>query len=417
MDNNQIIELVVNKNNIVTKSNRLIEAEYKMSATEFKIVQTVFSNIQPNSAQDAAFVFPIRQFMDMLELKGESGYSELKKITLNLFKPIQITVDGETKQLSWFQLVNYNEKSGTVTIEVNNFWKEFLYSLEGSFTSYKLLNITHLTSSYSPRIYELLKSRVGLNSQRIISLKELRAKVGVQEGQYPKYANFKQRVLLPAQKELKAQSDIYFDFNEIKHGRSVSHIEFIIHRNNHNKVIEPKIEKKETTQGTLLKYGLSKEIVEELMKKYSEQRIVENIEYTIKRNDSSKINNIAAYLKTAIEKNYASQVVETKQKRSKDYDKFDEEMAKKNKNDEKVEDYERIVHKTPEEFEQMLVEIMEMRTRMGVGVEVVENDLKRNMHSYQIAQDKIKGSLISPNKFNNPIVKKVCMEVIQNLYS
>ena len=412
MDKNQLIELVVNPNNIVTKSNRMIEAEYSMTPMEFKVVQTVFSNIQPNSPRGVPFKFPIRQFMDMLDLKGESGYSHLKKTTLSLFKPIQITVDGETKQLSWFQLVNYNEKEGTITIEVNSFWHDFLYSLDGNFTSYKLFNITHLSSSYSPRLYELLKMRVGLNSEKEYSIKELKAKLGIEDGKYPKFGNFKQRVLIPAQKELKEQSDIYFEFKEIKHGRATTHLRFFIYRNARNKIIEPQVDVASNTHTQLLKYGFTKEKADELLGQYAEERILANINYMKVKKQTSNVNNDAAYLITAIEKDYANSTT----KRT-NYDKFDEDMAKKNKNDhENVEEYlVELSNKTPEEFEITLLNIIEIRKKLNSTEETIHKDLIQNLTNYQVAQEKIKGTVILPKKFKDPLIKKLCKEVIVNL--
>ncbi|PEK11073.1 hypothetical protein CN681_09590 [Bacillus toyonensis] len=46
---------------------------------------------------------------------------------------------------------------------------------------------------------------------------------------YPNYANFKQRVLNPSQKELNQKTDISFEFEEVKLGRKVQKIRFIIH--------------------------------------------------------------------------------------------------------------------------------------------------------------------------------------------
>ncbi|MRB31447.1 RepB family plasmid replication initiator protein, partial [Bacillus thuringiensis] len=45
---------------------------------------------------------------------------------------------------------------------------------------------------------------------------------------YPNYTNFKQRVLNPSQKELNQKTDISFEFEEIKSGRKVKKIRFII---------------------------------------------------------------------------------------------------------------------------------------------------------------------------------------------
>lgn len=412
MDEKQLVELVVSQNNIVTKSNRLIEAEYRMTATEFKIVQTVFSNIQPNSSEHSTFIFPIRQFMDMLELKGNSGYAELKKITRNLFKPIEITVDGETNQVSWFQLVNYNEKSGTITIEVNSFWQEFLYSLENNFTSYKLFNITHLSSSYSPRIYELLKSRINLSPKRRITLKELRAKVGVADDQYPKYANFKQRVLLPAQRELKEKSDIHFEFTEHKLGRSVHSIEFHIYRNSTKKAIEPIVMNHSDLESQLSLFGLTEEAIAKLLESYDEQLITANIRYTQKRMETTAIQNPAAYLKTAIEQNYA----ETAKKAAwSERDQRDAELVKQLKEKGEGEDTGGWTNTSPEEFESLLLEIADLKQKYSSEKQIRET-LKDNMVKFQQGKEQKTGNLISPSTFTDPLIKEICKEALKSLY-
>ncbi|GAA3333899.1 hypothetical protein GCM10020331_099760 [Ectobacillus funiculus] len=45
---------------------------------------------------------------------------------------------------------------------------------------------------------------------------------------YPAYGNFKQRILVPAQNELKDKTDIQFDIAEYKTGRKVDRVKFII---------------------------------------------------------------------------------------------------------------------------------------------------------------------------------------------
>jgi len=80
--------------------------------------------------------------------------------------------------------------------------------------------------------------------KRTIELEDLRQLLGTTEidpngeiikEDYPLYANFKSRVIIPAQKELKQKTDIYFNFKEIKQGRKVISIEFEIIENTKNK--------------------------------------------------------------------------------------------------------------------------------------------------------------------------------------
>src|SRR5690606_31316286 len=83
------------------------------------------------------------------------------------------------------------------------------------------------------RIYELLKQYEKIQ-ERTFLLSDLRELLGA-ENIYPAYGNFKQRVLLPAQKELKNKTDISFKLEEIKNGRRVVKVKFIIQSVKQNK--------------------------------------------------------------------------------------------------------------------------------------------------------------------------------------
>lgn len=96
--------------------------------------------------------------------------------------------------------------------------KPFLLELSNKFTSYRLANVIKLKSTYAIRIYELLKQYEDLK-ERTISLENLRYYLDAMDI-YPNYANFKQRVLKPSQKNW-IKTDISFEFEEIKLGRKV----------------------------------------------------------------------------------------------------------------------------------------------------------------------------------------------------
>lgn len=215
------------KDNIVTKSNVLIEANYKLGVVEQKIILVLASNIQPSDDDFKTYTLPIKDFHRMLGLKGSPKYTEMQKITSGLMRKVfEIHIENKIVQVAWLSSVTYNKDEGSIDIRFDPFLKPYLLELKREFTSYKLDNVIRLKSSYSIRIYELLKQYERLQ-KRIFSLTDLRKAIGA-EDVYPAYGNFKQRVLLPAQKELAANTDITFEFEEIKKGRRVDKVEFYI---------------------------------------------------------------------------------------------------------------------------------------------------------------------------------------------
>ncbi len=214
-------------NNLVTKSNLLIEANYKLGVVEQKIILCLASNISPADSDFKTYTLPIKEFTNLLGLKGTPKYTELRQITKELMQKVfEVRIDRKVIQVSWLSYVAYNETEGAIDIRFDPFLRPYLLELKKEFTSYKLENIIKLKSSYSIRIYELLKQYEKLQ-ERTFNLTSLRKMLGA-EDIYPAYGNFKQRVLVPAQKELKMKTDISFEIEEVKKGRKVEKIKFLI---------------------------------------------------------------------------------------------------------------------------------------------------------------------------------------------
>ncbi|MEI7990010.1 MAG: replication initiation protein, partial [Chloroflexota bacterium] len=121
----------------------------------------------------------------------------------------------------------YLEKEGAVLLSFDPKLKPYLLQLKGNFTSCKLEMLLSFKSQYTMRMYTLLKQYERV-SEREVELQQLRDILGIGKEQYKLYSNFRDRVLEPTQKELKAKSDLVFEFDEIKYGRRVGAIRFRI---------------------------------------------------------------------------------------------------------------------------------------------------------------------------------------------
>jgi hypothetical protein len=77
-----------------------------------------------------------------------------------------------------------------------------------------------------------LNARYGNKAEKIISLKELREILEIPKRyQYGNSSGIKKRILEKAKKELSENTDILFDYEEIKSGRKVTHLKFFIRPN------------------------------------------------------------------------------------------------------------------------------------------------------------------------------------------
>jgi len=266
----------------VSKSNALIDSVYSLTALEQKVLISVISIL--NSKEQENFYkyrVSITTLREILGIKRANFYTDLKQMTMSILsKPFKYK-DKEantTLQAPWFASCEYIDGEGIVEFEFSPKVKKLLLNLKNEYTSYMLGYAVQLKSKYSIRIYELLK-RIESMKTATFYLIELRDMVGVNK-QYPKYAQFKQNVLEVSKKEINQYTDIKFSYKELKSGRKVENIKFIVKSNIKN--IKPSTEKDmfdDTETTLLLKHlGVSTNKVNEIVKDYKDEYIRDRIE-------------------------------------------------------------------------------------------------------------------------------------------
>jgi plasmid replication initiation protein len=222
---------------IVTQANELVESRYNLTLGEQRLIFTMIARIQPDDEDFKPYRISLNELAEFLGIDKNHIYSDCKKITKKLLgKVVEIQETGRLLQTHWVSSADYVDGTGMVNLTFDPLLKPYLLQLKGSFTSSKLEMLLSFKSQYTMRMYTLLKQYERLK-EREIDLQQLRDILGIGKEQYKLYSNFRDRILEPTQKELKAKSDLYFEFDEIKHGRRIGAIRFRIM--SQKKLIEP----------------------------------------------------------------------------------------------------------------------------------------------------------------------------------
>ncbi|HBF7094791.1 TPA: replication initiation protein [Clostridioides difficile] len=219
---------------IVKKSNYFImNCKYDLSIQEQRIILTLASMIKSTDEEFKEYKFSTKEFKELLNLKGQSVYSEIPKITKKLLgKTLEIENEHETIQCGWIATARHLKKEGFIILRISPDLKPYMLQLNTLYTSYRLKNVLSMKSKYSIRIYEILKCHEFKQQSFIdISIDELR-KLLKAENIYPKYANFKQKILEVVKNELEEQTDISFNYEEFKTGRTITDLRIFIHKKN-----------------------------------------------------------------------------------------------------------------------------------------------------------------------------------------
>lgn len=236
----------MNENYLVTQGNNLIEARHKkpLTAREQKIILTMVSMIEPSDKDFKDYMISIRDFHEMLGLEGREHYTEIKTVVESLMtKVVEIPLEDKGWLMThWVSTARYIDGSGVIQLRFAPELKPYLLQLKTVFTSYKLNNILSLKSVYAIRLYELMKKWQPL-ARWECPIDSLREKLGASNKSYNLYGNFKNKILIPAIKELNEQTDIFIQYKELKKGRKVDSIEFMIRRAPEKEIKLPKLEK------------------------------------------------------------------------------------------------------------------------------------------------------------------------------
>ncbi len=215
---------------IVRKNNQLINARYSFSVTESRLILKVLTLINKDDEEFKTFTVNIKDFVNITKHKGQKEYDRVKNIVDTLCKrTIHIPMEDGFLHTSWLSSARYFNPQGTVEISIDEKLKPYLLQLKSCFTRYELENVLALKNTYSFRIFELLKQYQSVG-KREIDLEKLKTILQV-EKKYKLYNDFRRYVLLRSQKDLKKNTDIFFEFTPVKQGRKVTKIIFTIFEN------------------------------------------------------------------------------------------------------------------------------------------------------------------------------------------
>lgn len=221
------------KNLVAVKSNKLINASYKMSALEQKLLLMAVAQIEESDCEFKQCIISINDFKGILDNKNDNPYTQIKKVTRKLMERVLYAEDenGNWKLRHIVDKADYLANEGILLVTLEDDLKPLLLDLKRNFTYVDIKYALGLNSAYSIRIYEMLKRFYNPKDEYgywTIKIDKLRYLLQV-EDIYKQYRDFKRRVILQSQKEIREHTDICFDFKEIKQGRRVEELIFYIY--------------------------------------------------------------------------------------------------------------------------------------------------------------------------------------------
>ncbi|QHW35490.1 replication initiation protein (plasmid) [Paenibacillus rhizovicinus] len=297
---------------IVTESNALIESRTNLDLYEERLIYILASRINPDDTHFQSCFFKVKDIADKLELTEKNFYKRIREIIQRLQRKTVVIEDKSTNstiEAQWLSASRYFHGKGMIELEFSQMLGPYLLQLKNNFTNYKLWNVLYLKSFYSSKLYKLLKQYLPLGKRRFSTLKELKDKLEIEEGNYEKYSHLKNRVILTAQRELLEKTDIKFELEEIKNGNKIVGVVFHIFPNSKSPRLalnDAEYIDNEPITDLLGRFEINRKAASELVKEYGENQIRMNIKYVFEKQRNAEIGSVSGYIIKAIKENYAA---------------------------------------------------------------------------------------------------------------
>lgn len=354
---------------IIVRSNELIEARYKLTIEEQRLVLLLSSTIRSDDEDFKDYEIRVSDFVAMFGLeKRKAIYKAVEEAARELAgKKIDLSRGGKKIYASWLSYVEYVEGSGVVKLRFDKSLKPYLLQLNENFTKYNLQHVMQFKSSYSIRLYELLKMEAwkAKNGQfeKTFELADYRDKIGIEKKAYPIFADFKKRVIEPTTREVSDQTDLHiFETRYIKTGRKITGVCFVvlIRGKDETKLRQDNLRIEDIKEGSdeihptiqaLMENGFTIENAKNYKAKFGLKQIERNLAYMLAEQKNGKvINNKAGYLSKAIQEDWGKPWVESEEAKAKKAKQRKQEEKQKKEEQTTIE--QQIITKYRQAFEQ-----------------------------------------------------------------
>ena len=224
-----------NKNELVVKSNRLIEASYRLTLVEQRIILfaiTEARRTQKGLSDDDFVDIPAADYAAMFNVPVKQAYEQIKEASHILFNRYVIlrdihpeTGNDRVSKVHWLSSASYIDGAGIIQLCFARKMVPYITRLEAEFTRYKLEKVANMSSVYAIRLYELL-IQWGSVGQREVELDWLK-KILMVGKDYKALCDFKKRVIDVALTQINEFSDLTASYTQRKSGRNVTHLTFL----------------------------------------------------------------------------------------------------------------------------------------------------------------------------------------------
>ena len=220
---------------IVQKRNVLNEIrKNNMSLSELRLFSIYLSKINSRDISTRLVRFPLEDFQKIIGISvGTDNITHFRNTIIKLLQQV-VEIPNERGGYTAFQLFKQVEvakdefEQWYVEIDAHDKALPLMFDFKNRYFSYELWNALRLKSSNQIRMYEILKQYENIG-KREITVTELKNLLGIAPTEYPRWDNFKIKVLDSCKQALAENTDITFTYERGKSGQGGKWLTIIFH--------------------------------------------------------------------------------------------------------------------------------------------------------------------------------------------
>lgn len=200
--------------------------QYAFSAKEQKTMLFLIANLEKESDSVIVSIKEIERILKEDDKKWGSSYKDIRELCFALldkkfFHKSTVHYKGTAMEAgyNWFQSVVPVEDTEGAAIKFRFSQDALPFLLElKEYVQINLQEVKHMKSGHSIRLFQILKAKrnrtkeYSPSTEASFSVDEIKSLLGV-EDKYPRFNNFRQKVLDVAQQEINGRTSLFFDIN------------------------------------------------------------------------------------------------------------------------------------------------------------------------------------------------------------
>ena len=124
------------KNELVVKSNQVIEASYRLSVVEQRVVLSAIAKIPKMCEVSDNEIYAVSvQDLQALGVHEKTAYRDLKEAVNRLYeRSISLVIDDKLIKMRWVQRIEFTDNQGIIALRFSKVILPFISNVNANFT-------------------------------------------------------------------------------------------------------------------------------------------------------------------------------------------------------------------------------------------------------------------------------------------